>query len=111
MSYSWTDQEHTDWVVALAERLMGDAIEVVLDRWDLREGHDKYVFMEKMVTDATVTKVLMICDKGYKAKADDRAGGVGTESQIISAEVYGKVAQEKFIPVVVEHDDGHPCLL
>jgi hypothetical protein len=110
ISYSWTDQEHTEWVVALAERLMGDTVDVVLDRWDLREGHDKYVFMEKMVTDASVTKVLMICDKAYQEKANGRAGGVGTESQIISAEVYGKVAQEKFIPVVVEYDNDVPCL-
>ena len=38
-------------------------------------------------------------------------GGVGDETVIISPEVYGKVAQEKFIPVVMERDaDGHVFL-
>ena len=38
-------------------------------------------------------------------------GGVGTESQIISSEIYDKVDQEKFVPVVMERDsDGKEFL-
>jgi hypothetical protein len=51
----------------------------------LKEGHDKYVFMEKMVTDPSVTHVPVICDRIYAEKADARKAGVGTESQIMSA--------------------------
>lgn len=47
--------------------------------------------MESMVQDSSIDKVLIICDKGYKEKADDREGGVGTETQIITPTLYGKV--------------------
>jgi hypothetical protein len=40
-----------------------------------------------MVTDSTITKVAVISDQTYADKADGRAGGVGTETQIISREV------------------------
>lgn len=111
ISYSWTSQSHQDWVVALSERLVSDGVDVVIDLWELREGQDKYVFMERMVTDASISKVLAICDKRYAQKADAREKGVGTESQIISKEIYDKVDQEKFVAVVTEYfDDGEPCL-
>jgi hypothetical protein len=57
------------------------------------QSQDKYHFMERMVTDSQVTHVLVICDKQYAEKADARKDGVGTESQIISKEVYDKVEQ------------------
>jgi hypothetical protein len=110
ISYSWTSPEHVEWVVDLAKRLMSDGIDVVLDKWELTEGQDKYAFMEKMVTDKTINKVLAISDKRYAEKADGREGGVGTESQIISREVYEKVDQKKFIPIVTEDEGGIPCL-
>src|ERR1039458_9658602 len=37
-----------------------------------------------MIHDESIAKVLVICDLGYQAKADDRKGGVGTETQLIS---------------------------
>ncbi|MBN2209131.1 MAG: TIR domain-containing protein [Candidatus Coatesbacteria bacterium] len=111
ISYSWTSEEHKKYVLNLAEKLRSDGVDVILDRWDLKKGHDKYAFMEKMVNDPTVGKVLVVSDRVYAEKADERKGGVGTESQIISQEIYGNVAQEKFIPIVTEFDDeGKPCL-
>lgn len=64
-----------------------------------------------MVTDPNVTHVLVVCDKAYSEKADARKAGVGTESQIISREVYEKVEQSKFIPVVCEFSDDHEPFL
>jgi hypothetical protein len=111
MSYSWTSETHKQWVLDLAKRLTSDGIHVILDVWDLKPGYDKNSFMEKIVTDPAVRKVLVICDKRYQVKADGRSGGVGAESQLISQEVYEKVDQDKFIPVVVEFDtDGIPCM-
>lgn len=90
---------------------MNDGVDVVLDIWDLKEGDDKYVFMETMVTDESVTHVLIFSDSEYTTKADARKAGVGTESQIISREVYSKVQQSKFIPIVCEFNDtGEPFL-
>ena len=105
ISYSWTTPEHEEWVVELATRLTQDGIEVVLDKWDLKEGHDIYAFMEGMVTSDSIDKVLIICDKGYKVKADNRVGGVGTEAQIITPQIYQDIQQEKFIPIVSERDE------
>lgn len=111
ISYSWTSEEHTDWVADLGERLMNDGIDVVLDQWRLEEGQDVNVFMEQMVSDPTIKRVIIISDSLYAAKADGRKGGVGTETQIISKEVYDSVDQNKFIPVVRERDErGKPCL-
>lgn len=111
ISYSWTSDEYADWVKSLAEKLRSNSVDVILDRWDLRPGQDKYAFMEQMVTDPEIKKVLVLCDKRYAERADRREGGVGTESTIISQEVYNRVDQEKFIPVITERGrDGDPYL-
>ncbi len=111
ISYSWTSVAHEIWVRELAEKLMSDGVLVTLDKWDLKEGQDKYSFMEQMVNNPEIRKVLIVCDKEYADKADLRKGGAGTESQIISSEIYNKVNQEKFIPVLRQFDDlGNPCL-
>jgi SEFIR domain len=111
ISYSWSSQAHQELVLEWAERLVSDGIDVVLDVYDLKEGQDKYAFMERMVTDPHITQVLVVSDKTYSEKADARKAGVGTESQIISKEVYEKVEQSKFIPLVCEFaDDESPFL-
>ena len=103
ISYSWFVQ---DWVEALANRLMNDGVETIIDIWDLKEGQDKYVFMESMVNDKTIDFVLIVCDRSYTKKANDRKGGVGDETVIISSELYGKSEQTKFIPIILEKDDN-----
>ena len=111
ISYSWTTPDHEAWVVRLAEDLRGNGVEVVLDKWDLKEGQDSHAFMEKMVTDPEIKKVLLICDKEYVARANGRTGGVGTETQIITREIYEKQDQTKFVAVVTERDEaGKLCI-
>jgi len=104
ISYSWTTPQHEEWVINLAEKLMSDGIDVVIDKWDLKEGHDLYNFMESMVKSPEINKVLIILDRKYSEKADARSGGVGTETQIISPKVYKNASQEKFLPIVAERD-------
>lgn len=95
----------------LGERLMNDGIDVVLDEWSLKDGQDLNSFMEQMVTDKSIKRVIIVSDAQYAEKANVRKGGVGTESQIISEEVYKKVRQEKFVPLLRERDaEGKPCL-
>ena len=106
ISYSWTTPDHEDWVHNLAERLMDNGIEVKYDKWDLKAGQDKFQFMESMVKDENINKVLIICDKGYKQKADNRSGGVGTETQILTPELYINTNQTKFIPIIAEKGDS-----
>ena len=111
ISYSWSSSEHQEFVRTCADRLLSDGIEVIFDVYDLNEGDDKFAFMESMVTDDTVSHVLVFCDKVYSEKANAREAGVGTESQIISENVYNKVKQSKFIPIACELDEqGSPYL-
>jgi TIR domain len=98
-------------VLRWAQDLAGHGIRVLIDRWSLKEGQDKYAFMESMVTDQEVNHVLCFSDATYAEKADKREGGVGTESQIITPQLYAKANQTKFIPIVCEFDaTGEPCL-
>lgn len=104
ISYSWSNPTHEQWVIDLANELTESGVHVILDKWDLKEGHDSVTFMEKMVTDSQITKVAIICDEVYASKADGRAGGVGTETQIISREVYENQEQGKFVAIIPERD-------
>ncbi|MGI5868170.1 MAG: SEFIR domain-containing protein [Kiritimatiellia bacterium] len=111
ISYSWTSSSHEEWVLSLATQLRENGVDVILDKWDLKEGHDAHAFMEKMVTDPEIKKVAMICDQVYAEKADGRSGGVGTEAQILSGEIYAKQDQTKFVAVLPQRDTkGEPFL-
>ena len=105
ISYSWKPTSNKQKVLELAEKLTGHSVHVIIDEWDLKEGHDKFHFMEQMVNDPNVKRVLLICNKDYAEKANSKSGGVGIESLIVSNEVYSKVAQTKFIPIVFEYDN------
>lgn len=111
ISYSWGNKKHQDWIVNLGKRLMTDTVDVVLDRWSLKDGHDIHSFMEEMVKAKDIFRVLIVCNKKYKEKADDREGGVGTETQIISPNLYSNEKQEKFIPIVLERDEDRKAYL
>lgn len=110
ISYAWGTKDYQDRVLSFATDLMSDGIDVILDKWNLSEGNDTYAFMEQSVNDNTVTNVLLLLDPTYAKKANDREGGVGTETQIISSEIYNNVQQDKFLPVVFkrDEDDGIP---
>ncbi len=111
ISYSWSSPEHEEWVLNLATNLVDSGVNVILDKWDLKEGQDSHVFMEKMVTDSEIKKVVLISDKEYAEKTNDRRGGVGTEAQIISSEIYSKQDQVKFVAVVKERDENDKVCL
>lgn len=107
ISYAWKRQKTQDDVIELATRLVHDGVDVILDKWDLKEGHDKYAFMESCVSDESIDHVLIICDQSYQERADDRKGGVGDETVVISPEVYGNMKQTKIIPLIFERDENN----
>ena len=90
----------------LATALRESAVDVVLDTWDLKEGHDVVAVMERMGTDAGIEKVIMVFDRRYVEKANDWSGGVGTEAQIITSQIYERSDQDKFIGVIAEVEAG-----
>src|ERR1035437_7153068 len=104
ISYSWSSTSHEGWVLDLATALRESGVDVVLDKWDLKEGHDVVAFMERMGKDAGIEKVIMVFDRRYVEKANGRTGGVGTEAQIITSQIYERSDQDKFIGVIAEVD-------
>lgn len=106
ISYSWSSEEHVDWVIQLATELRSNGVDIILDKWDLKEGNDANAFMEQMVSDDAVQKVIIISDELYARKANDREGGVGTEAQIISPGVYRSANQNKFVVVCTDRDSN-----
>lgn len=84
----------------MAQRLVSHGVNVVLDKWDLKEGQDKYAFMERCVNEPEITKVLIICDKAYAQKANNRTGGVGDETVIISSEICGNINKKNVFPLL-----------
>jgi hypothetical protein len=115
ISYSWSSPEHVEWVIELAEDLVQNGVDIILDQWDLREGNEMYAFMERMVTDSGIDKVIIVCDETYAQKADAREGGVGTETQIVSKDLYDSAhsenPQKKFVAVVTEKDEDGKAYL
>lgn len=111
VSYSWSSPDHEAWVIRMCKELADNGIHVELDRWALKEGHDTLAFMERMVNDPTINKVVIVSDRAYAEKANSRSKGVGTETQIITPEIYGNAQQTKFVVVVPEMDEhGRPFL-
>ncbi|MFA7081646.1 MAG: toll/interleukin-1 receptor domain-containing protein [Bacteroidales bacterium] len=54
------DDTHMNWVKDLGARLMADSIDVELDQWSLKDGHDINVFMETMVNSPNISRVLIM---------------------------------------------------
>jgi len=107
VSYSWSSPEHIEWVKSLVNELAANGVDAQLDKFHLREGQDANAFMERMVNDDTITKVILVCDRIYTEKANHRKGGVGTEAQIISTEVYKQKSETaKFVAVLRERDEN-----
>ena len=40
ISYSWESKEHSDWVKSLADKLLVDGIEAIIDSYDIVQGID-----------------------------------------------------------------------
>ena len=52
ISYAWTNDAYQKKVIDLATKLRNDGIDVILDKWDLRTGADRFIFMEKSVNES-----------------------------------------------------------
>lgn len=111
ISYSSTPAVNKEKVGRFVSLLKSCGFSVIWDDEDLIIGNDIYSFMEKISTDSSVSNVLIICNKDYVEKANKRKRGVGTETQIITPEIYSRATQSRFIPIVFEKNKtGKPYL-
>lgn len=107
ISYSWDSEEHTEKAARLVRFLRKSGVEVIWDQ-DVRLGKRLPSFMEESLRECD--QVLFICTPRYKAKADGRDGGVGYETNVITADVYRNHNDMKYIPVLFDGnwDDSMP---
>ena len=85
ISFSHDSEEHKAWVrVKLAERLMAAGIRVILDQWHRRYGSDLTHFMEQATR---ADFVLVVCTPAYAERPNERRGGVGYETSVITADL------------------------
>ena len=102
ISYAWESEELKRWVLDFARDLRSKGVNVTLDRWDLGLGDNRFQFMEQSVTRAEF--VLVICTPAYAERSEERSGGVGYESNIITSRIAEKAGKQKFIPVLRSGD-------
>lgn len=102
ISYCWDSESHKDWVLNLANSLINNGIDVILDQYDLSLGKEMTHFMEKALT---ADKILIVMTPNYKLKADERSGGVGYEYSMITQEYYEKEPDKLRIFPILRGDD------
>ena len=87
------------WVLNLADKLCGDGINVILDRYYLKPGTNLQHFVEHNLDKAD--RIIIVFTQNYKLKADKRTGGVGYEYSIMNVELYkNQTSNEKIIPIL-----------
>lgn len=100
ISYSHDSPEHKRWVSELGAKLHRKGVEVILDQWDVGQGDDLGLFMERGEKDSD--RILVICTDSYVRKAKAGEGGVGYESRIITRQLVQDLGPNKFIPIIRE---------
>jgi len=102
ISYVWEPVELKRWVLEFAKNLRRKGVDVKLDQWDLGPGDNMFQFMEKSVTCSDF--ILLICTPGYAERSEERSGGVGYESNIITSRIAERAGKQKFIPILRSGD-------
>lgn len=111
ISYSWTPMRNQETVFELVSKLRNDGVIVKYDRDDLYPGQNINYFMEQALDQEDFDNIIVVCNKDYAEKANNRQGGVGYEAGIIISEIKSAPLQRRVIPVVVELDkNGEPYL-
>lgn len=102
ISYTGADLQNRKWVKDFACRLRGCGVNARLDIFHLKPGQDLPQWMTNELIMAD--KVLLICDRYYVEKADNRKGGVGWETMIIQGDMLSRPEQSKYIAILREPD-------
>jgi hypothetical protein len=99
LSYSWDSENHRIWVKYLADYLIQNGINIILDQYELAVGGNMIHFMESSLEKAD--KVIILLTPTYKAKAELRNSGSGYEYSLISQELFEIQANnKKFLPIL-----------
>ncbi len=111
ISYSHDSNQHADRVLALADRLRDDGLDVVIDQYDPnpKEGWPSWMEINLDAADF----VLLVCSPAYHRRVTRKeAAGVGLgvqwEGNLIYNRLYFNLGQgDRYIPVLL--DGGDPA--
>jgi hypothetical protein len=106
ISYAQEGEAHAAWVRALADELIRDGIDTVIDQREEWPEQGWRRWMDKQI--AAADWVLVVCTTEYRRRFDDNADapspegrGVRWESQHITQELYDrKFRNRRFVPVL-----------
>lgn len=101
LSYTGVDMQNRKWVKDFAIRLRENGVDARIDIFHLKPGQDLPQWMTNELIMAD--KVLLICDKYYAEKADNRKGGVGWETMIIQGDMLSR-QQSKYVAILRDKD-------
>lgn len=102
ISYTGIDAENKKWVKWLVCKLRASGVDAHVDMFHLKPGQDLPQWMTNEIIMAD--KVILIGDKYYAEKADNRKGGVGWETMLIQGDMLNNQLQEKYVVVVRTKD-------
>lgn len=103
-SYSHDSEAHKAWVLALANRLVANGVDVILDRWNLGLGSDLGHFMESGLSEAD--RILAVCSTPYVQKANHGVGGVGYEKMILTSQIMANLQSTRVVPIIRNNLEG-----
>ncbi len=105
VTYSWDNEEHKEKAIAFTNFLRDNGFHAEVDKMLVQNetAKDFKVMMHKGMTD--YQKVIVILSEGYKKKAEEFIGGVGTEYTLILKDI--EVNPNKYILISFEgHNDN-----
>ncbi|BDY27108.1 sefir domain-containing protein [Mycolicibacterium mageritense DSM 44476 = CIP 104973] len=108
MSYSHDDEEHRDWVLQLSHRLRSNGVDVYLDRWNVSLGGNLAHYMERAADQKY--RVIAVVSENYSRKCNEREGGAGVESQMLSARLFADLDSDAVIPIIRNNPNNPPVL-
>ena len=105
VTYSWDSEEHNEKVIAFTNFLRDNGFHAEVDKMLIQNetAKDFKVMMHKGMTD--YQKVVVVLSEGYKKKAEEFRGGVGTEYSLILKDIESN--PNKYILISFEgHNDN-----
>jgi hypothetical protein len=110
ISYSYDSNEHINRARQFAVRLKADGVDVHIDTdVDVDPPEGWPTFSQNQIQDADY--VILICTETYQRRFDGneepgRGKGVSFEGQLIRQEIFDTRSAKKFIPVILNLEDG-----
>ncbi|WP_299157422.1 SEFIR domain-containing protein [Accumulibacter sp.] len=104
ISYAQETEDHSAWVLALANRLRAEGVEAVIDHYVTWLEQGWRPWMSEQIKQADW--VLVVCTEDYRKRFDGNAAeesgrGVRWESQYITQALYDdKFSNKRFVPVL-----------